>query len=472
MKKRLIVPTFIASLALITGVFSVSVQSKTAKKVYAVGDIMEDGGHYAFDIEPEIQGVYAHKFLVPADICYNTQKSRSMSILGDIESVWDEYKGKGTTIAVIDDGFDHDHAEYTRKDGTSAILSTSRYYYASGSSAAYKEYSEDPTCLDEDWNSDSSEWDTHGTNTSTTAAAPMGNGGVVGIAPEADILALKIDMSFAAIKGAISYAISQGVDVINMSLGAYAQSFTDGFNKSQSGSSSVSTYLNQVCTQAYNAGIIVVAAAGNEATSYKSYPACNSHVIGVGALAKNSATTLAAFTNFNQSETQGDEKNVDILAPGFVYTAGITGTQSKHNATWHDTQGTSFASPIVAGAACLWKQKNPSGTPSQFEDALTSTAAGIGTYKDAEVNPATYYGDSSFKNNLDSNISCGRLDVGALMSLGSDVTSISISESAKTLYTSGSYSSNTSFELSANVIPGTAVNQNITWTTSNSGIAK
>lgn len=472
MKKQFPVALLSLTIGMVASTIGHNFHSNTRKINPQPGDIMEDGGHYAFDIEPEIQGVFAHKFLTPSDNYYSTQKSYSMRILGDIESVWDDYTGKGTTVAIIDDGFDHDHPEYTRKDGTSAILSTSRYYYAYGSTARYLEYSADPTCIDEDWNSGESEWDTHGTNTSTTAAAPMGNGGVVGIAPEADILALKIDMSFAAIKGAISYAISQGVDVINMSLGAFAQSFTDGFNEQQSGSSSTATYLNEVCTQAYNAGIIVVAAAGNEATSYKSYPACNSHVIGVGALAKNSTTELAAFTNFNQSETQGDEKNVDILAPGFVYTAGITGKQNAHQTTYHATQGTSFSSPIVAGAACLWKQKNPSGTPSQFEDALTSTAAGIGTYKDAKVNPATYYGESSYKNNLDSNISCGRLDVGALMSLGSDVTSISISESAKTLYTSGSYSSSTSFELSANVIPGTAVNQNITWTTSNSGIAK
>jgi len=313
-----------------------------------------NNAHYVCAVEPEIQGVYAHKFYNPTDSYYSTQKSYSMNIVGDIQTVWDTYKGAGTKIAIIDDGFDHDHSEYTRSDGSSALLPASRYYYASGNSAYYKSYSSDSTCLDEDWETDTSEWATHGTNTSTTAAAPAGNGGIVGIAPEADILALKIDMSFVAIKAAISYAITQDVDVINMSLGAYAESFTDGFNESQSGSSSIATYLNSVCNNAYNAGIIVVAAAGNEATSKKSYPACNNHVIGVGALAKNKANELAAFTNFNTSTTQADEKNVDILAPGFVYAAGITGkSSSSHSQNWAATQGTSFSSPIVAGAACL-----------------------------------------------------------------------------------------------------------------------
>ena len=433
---------------------------------------IHNNAHFAMNIEPEIQGVYAHKFVTPNDNKYSTQKGYSMNIVGDIESIWDDYQGEGTTIAIIDDGFDHDHPEYTRADGTSAILSTSRYYYSSGSRAYYKSYSSDSTCLDEDWDTDWDEWATHGTNTSTTAAAPMGNGGVVGIAPKANILALKIDMSFAAIKAAMQYAIDQGADVINMSLGAFAETFTDGFNERQEGSSSTATYLNSVCDNAYNAGVIVVAAAGNEATSHKSYPACNNHVIGVGALAQNKAGELAAFTNFNSSETQEDEKNVDILAPGFVYAAGIEGSKSKHTATWHDTQGTSFSSPIVAGAAALWKEKNPNGTPAQFEAELTSSAAGIGTYKDAKVNPATYYSNSSYKNNLDANLACGRLDVGNLMSLSHDATGITISQSSANLYTSGSSVGNTSVELFANVKPSTADNQNITWTTSNSNVAK
>ena len=194
----------------------------------------------------------------------------------------------------------------------------------------------------------------------------MNNGGGVGIAPDADILALKIDFSFAAIDAAIKYAIAQDVDVINMSLGAYAQSFEDGFGDSQTGFSGVATYLQSACQQAYDAGIIVVAAAGNEATDYKSYPACNYKVIGVGAIgdwdSKGNADALAEFTNYVGASQTG-EINVDILAPGYVYTAHKTGTESSPTRTYEDTQGTSFSSPIIAGAACLWKEKFPNGTP-------------------------------------------------------------------------------------------------------------
>ena len=426
----------------------------------------ETGGHYLGEIEPEIKGVYAHKLkTTPTDNKYNTQKNYSMSILGDIESVWDYYKGAGTTVAIIDDGFDANHPEYVRSNGTSALSNDSAYFYSSGSSYGVKYFKNDSTCLDQKWDSDYSEWDTHGTNTSTTAAAPMNNGGGVGIAPEATILALKIDMSFVAIRAAINYAISKNVDVINMSLGAFAENFTDGFGESQTGSSSTATYLNSVCQSAYDSGIIVVAAAGNEATWHKSYPACNSHVIGVGALEENDANTLAAFTNY-VSASQTGEVNVDILAPGYVYTAHQKGTQSSITHTYDDTQGTSFSSPIVAGAACLWKEKNPNGTPDEFLSDLQASAAGIGDYYNKYV-PVNLYG-SGYTKQGPSNITQGRLDVGALMLSSKDVTGVTMSQTSMSLYTSNNHNSG---ELSANIQPANANDPTINWTISDSTVA-
>ena len=426
----------------------------------------DTGGHYLGEIEPEIRGIYAHKMVTPSDNKYSTQKSYSMNIVGDIESTWNSYTGAGTTIAVIDDGFDHDHGEFTRSDGTSAISNDSAYFYASGSSYGVKYYKNTATCIDEDWDSDEGEWATHGTNVSTTAAGPMGNGGVVGIAPEATILALKIDFSFVAINAAINYAVSKGADVINMSLGAFAESFTDGFGDAQSGSSSVATYLNTACKNAYDNNVIVVAAAGNEATWHKSYPACNTKVIGVGALYKNDSSTLAPFTNY-VSTSQTGEINVDILAPGYVYAAGVDGTSSSsHTATYNATQGTSFSSPIVAGAACLWKQKYPNGTPDEFLDQLQDSAAGKGTYSSKYVPVKTYYGNS-YTNQGPSNISQGRLDVGALMSYTTDVNNITMSQTSMSLYTSGPHKTGT---LSATITPPNANDLGVNWTTSNASV--
>lgn len=370
-------------------------------------------GGFVENIDPNAK---AHKLVKPTDNYYSTQKNYSMSNIGDIESTWDHYTGKGTTIAIIDDGFAYDHPEYIRSDGTSAILESSRYYYSSGNYYYYKNYSSDHSVIGEDFdNEEYYEWNTHGTNTSTTAAAPMNNGGGVGIAPEADILAIKIDMYFPSIYGALEYAISQDVDVINMSLGWFAEDFTDPFGDEWTGSQEYAELLEDLCKEAYQKGIIVVAAAGNEATWHHSYPACNYKVVAAGALEENSDDTLAAFTNYVSANETG-EQNVDILAPGYVYTAGITGSSSySYSKTYIQTQGTSFSSPIVAGAAALWKQKNPNGTPDEFLTDLQSSAAGKGTYKNKYV-PVSLYG-TKYSDVGPSNITNGRLDVGALLAI-------------------------------------------------------
>lgn len=410
-----------------------SLNGVNQKKIYKQGDfVASENAYFDHEITDPAELVKAHKFVTPSDNKYNSQKTRSLgtSLIGDIETVWDSYTGKGTTVAIIDDGFDYNHPEFTRKDGSSAILSSSRYYYASGNTAYYQSYDTDPSCIAEDWEDEDEdgkyEWATHGTNTSSTAAAPMNNGGGVGIAPEADILALKIDMSFAAIKAAINYAVAQDVDVINMSLGAYAESFTDGWGDAHSGTSSTATLLESACQNAYNNGVIVVAAAGNESTWHKSYPACNYKVIGVGALGdwdnKGNANELAEFTNYVKSNQTG-EINVDILAPGYVYTATQAGTQNSVSHTYSDTQGTSFSSPIVAGAACLWKEKYPDGTPTEFLNAIQSTADGIGYYTDKMI-PVSGW-DSELSDAGPSNITNGRLNVAKLLDIDNPYVSTS-----------------------------------------------
>ncbi|MGM9873845.1 MAG: S8 family serine peptidase [Bacilli bacterium] len=395
-------------------------------KEYKIGDyIKEENAYFAGKGDKSLSKYRLKKYLSPSDEYYSTQKtySHSSSMLGDIESVWDSYTGKGTKIAVIDDGFDYEHPDYIRSDGTNAILSESRYYYLDSSyNLLYKNYSSDPTCIKEDWDTDYSEWSTHGTNTSSTAAAAINGVGGVGIAPDADILAIKVDFQLQSVVAAINYAVSQGVDVINMSLGIYSEDFVDGFGEKNGYYTGSVTYFDDACNNAYNNGIIVVAAAGNEATYHKSYPACSSHVIGVGALYKNAPNTLAPFTNYNSSGDTG-ELNVDILAPGYVYTAGIEGsTSSSYSHSYFGTQGTSFSSPIVAGAACLWKEKNPSGTPDEFLQELQETASDIGSYASSYV-PVSKYG-SSYSDVGPSNIQAGRLNVCSLLDLDSPHVSV------------------------------------------------
>lgn len=358
------------------------------KRVLKVGDVLEDGSQVV-KVGVDKEKLVKYKPLVtPTDTYYSTQKGYSLSNVGDIESTWDYYTGEGTMIAVIDSGFTYGHEDFT-KNGVSTFSNKSAYFhlddYDNPTSVLMDLATSDGwECMKHEYDTDYDEWDTHGSNVVGCAAAAMNGVGTVGIAPDATILALKIDFYDESINEAIKYAADQGADVINMSLGAYdtddPHTSSDSWDDCAEGNADAIAY-------AINKGCIVVAAAGNEKTSAKSYPACNEGVIGVGALAKNSSTNAASFSNFNKnSDTQSGNHNVDVMAPGVVWAPGLDASELYNDSDdypslgYGETQGTSFASPITAGAAALWKQKYPSGTPAQFEADLYSRSVDMGNF--------------------------------------------------------------------------------------------
>ena len=367
------------AIALATG-FSI----KEAKKL-KVGDFI-DGNKEIVAINENPSKIKYKPLVVPTDTYYPTQKSYSMNSVGDIETTWDYYKGDGIKIAIIDSGITYGHEDFPNLLNQSAYFETS-YYTVGG-----KEYSETTKtlatsdnwqCMKHEYDTDYSEWDTHGSNVAGCAAAALNGKGTVGIAPNAQILMCKIDFYDESINEAIKYATDQGCDVINMSLGGYDD---DDYPSGESHWAGAKTGNADAIAYAIEHGVIVVAAAGNEKSSAYSYPACNDGVIGVGALAKNSTTTAASFSNYNKTtDTKNGNHNVDVMAPGVVYAPGLDESElgnSKNDYPklgYSETQGTSFASPIVAGAAALWKQKYH-GTPAQFEEHLYDRAVNMNNF--------------------------------------------------------------------------------------------
>ncbi len=423
------------------GVIAASAYEGT--KEFVAGEIDKD--ERDFILNNPLKPLYT-----PNDRYYSSKQYVSHNHLGDIESVWDTYKGEGTKIAVIDTGINYKHPDFLKSDGTTSILPQSKYYHLNSTQTKVVYETAETSGYDillHDWDDYYDEWDSHGTNSAGCAAARTGDGvGTIGIAPEADLLVYKTDMYLSSISYAIQDAANQGADVINMSLGAYAEDFLDGYGEQQEGDSSTATYLQNIIDYAHNKGVIVVAAAGNEKTNHHSYPACNTHVIGVGALNNNSSTTAADFSNFNyQSETDpSGNHNVDVMAPGYVYTPDEGGTRSSPNySAYCNTQGTSFASPIVAGAAALWKQKNPTGTPDQFEEDLYSSSVDIGN------------------RGFDYKFGNGRLDVKALLSIAG-LDRVSLKDSEKTIYTGSDH---------AITLDVTYSSGPITWSSNNTSVA-
>lgn len=306
--------------------------------------------------------------------------------IGNMEEVWDNYTGNGVLVADIDSGIDINHPDFTNN-----ISNKSAYFYT--------EYEDDSWDSDfeikskvgknyvtHDWDDYYYEWVAHGSNTAGVIAAEADGVGTVGIAYNASLLVLKTDFDDNSINAAIKYAVDNGAKVINMSFGGYAEPYYDGyqnrwFDEEYSdyfpGSD---TSMVEALNYAHNHGVILVAAAGNECTDTHSYPACNNYVIGVGALAENSGTTAAEYSNYNlSSDTASTNPSVDISAPGTVVTPSYTGSKSSGKSDYEKIDGTSFSCPVVVGAAALWLEKNPTGTPAQFEEQLYASATDIGS---------------------------------------------------------------------------------------------
>ncbi|MBU8881107.1 S8 family serine peptidase [Bacillus sp. FJAT-29790] len=198
--------------------------------------------------------------------------------------------------------------------------------------------------------------DQHGTHVAGIIAAEANNGiGGQGISPNAKILPIDVfnggwGASDYVIAEGIMYAIEKGANVINMSLGGYMES----------------PIFEEAVQKAIDAGITVVAAAGNESWDEYSSPASYDGVISVGAT--NSKNELAYFSNFGPS--------VNLVAPGEdVYSTVIDYLKGS---SFMRASGTSMASPMVAGVAALLKSKYPDLKPQEVKYILEQTATDLG----------------------------------------------------------------------------------------------
>lgn len=196
----------------------------------------------------------------------------------------------------------------------------------------------------------------HGTHVAGIIGAAKDNGiGGHGINPKAKLLPIDVfngkdgANDFVIAQG-ILYAIEQGADVINMSLGGYGES----------------PLMEEAVQKAIEKGVTIVAAAGNESTDNYSFPASYEGVISVGST--NDRNKLSSYSNYGPS--------VDLVAPGEdVYS---TVHDEKKGSSFVKFSGTSMASPVVAGVASLLKSKYPDLKPFEIEAILEKTAKDLG----------------------------------------------------------------------------------------------
>ena len=191
----------------------------------------------------------------------------------------------------------------------------------------------------------------------STAAHPtaVGHGTFVAamvrlVAPDARIIPMRVlntagNGTIYAAAQAVLDAVADGADIINISFGTSTQPTWN--------------VPNDAIAQARAAGVIVVAAAGNDGTTQHHFPAAQPQVFSVGA-ADPSATALANFSDY------GDW--VSIAAPGVNLVGPLP---NDTYATWG---GTSMAAPLIAGAAALVRSEAPTFNADKVIQAMADTA--------------------------------------------------------------------------------------------------
>jgi uncharacterized repeat protein (TIGR02543 family) len=262
-----------------------------------------------------------------------SDKQFSLTMM-DTPKAWALTTGdENVLIAIIDSGIDVDHEEFV---GRISPLS-----YNSAKKLVGTQYINDT--------------DGHGTMVAGLIAANKNNQkGIAGIVEHSQLLVIKASeddsdtYTDAAIIEGIYYAVENGAQIINISLGG--------------------TYANPNTRDAVNyaldQGVIIVAASGNDANDTPIYPAAFRNTISVGSVDNNKV--LSDFSSYGQT--------IDVVSFGDdVLTTGL-------NNSYFYVYGTSFAAPQVTGVIALMMSYNPSWTAQDIITRIRKTATDLGEF--------------------------------------------------------------------------------------------
>lgn len=263
----------------------------------------------------------------------------------DVDAVeaWSVTTGLGMKVAVLDSGVASDNPDISPK-----VIARANFSNAATGEDNYG----------------------HGTHVAGIVAASADNTiGVAGVCPDCSILDGKVlndsgSGGTSGIANGINWAVANGAQVINMSLGQRTSSRT----------------LEAAVNNAWSKGVVIVAAAGNGGNTTKIYPGAYENVIAVAATDNNDAK--ASFSTYGA-------KWVDVTAPGAnvystfpnhdFYLSSVYGRSQGYDVA----NGTSMSSPIVAGIAALAWSSHAGATNTSVRANIESTAdkiPGTGTY--------------------------------------------------------------------------------------------
>jgi serine protease AprX len=305
-----------------------------------------------------------------------------------------KYTGKGVGVAVIDTGIAGDLVDFRDASGGSRIVAN---------------------VVSNPLAQTAGDTNGHGTHVAGIIAGNGGNrpaadplaGDYMGVAPEADIVAVKVaddngNATLLDVVNGLQFVVDHKNDfnirVVNLSL------------SSDTPQSYRTDPLDAAVESAWLKGIVVIVAAGNRgnaADAVQYAPGNDPYVVSVGALDDNATKeplddTLASFSS--TGTTQDGFAKPEVLAPGTRIVAPLAPSSAFATlcpacvigSAYIRASGTSMASPVVAGAAALMLQAHPEWTPDQVKGALMKTGralpgvTGAAIAVDRAVNPGPF----------------------------------------------------------------------------------
>ncbi|MBW2990418.1 S8 family peptidase [Candidatus Woesearchaeota archaeon] len=281
--------------------------SKFKAKVKDLEDIIQDDSVELVELDQDL-------LLLGEYVPFNIQQVNA-------DSVWNLSTGNGVKVAVLDTGI-ASHLDLSIAGGWNVVDDSSDYSDSNG----------------------------HGTMIAGVLSALLDDNGLVGVSPDASLYAVKImEGSSGSLSDAISgveWVLDNDMDVVSMSFGF------DGYSQ----------IFKEVVEDAYDEGILLVGASGNDDSSVV-YPAAYTSVVAVGAVDEDNIR--AGFSNY------GFE--LELVAPG------VSINSTTLNDGYSEGTGTSLAVPHVAGVAALIWSYNRNLTNEQVRGKLQNDALDFGS---------------------------------------------------------------------------------------------
>jgi subtilisin family serine protease len=273
-----------------------------------------------------------------ADARQGEQWAVAPGSLLDLPGAWQLSRGAGVTVAVIDSGLKLDHPDLAPN-----VWTNFGEVPANGVDDDRNGFVDDVHGVDLTSGAPTqnlTDGNGHGTHVSGIVAAAANGLGVVGVAPKARIMTVKVlDGQLlgttAAVAAGIRYAIANGARILNLSLRGTVPD----------------PGLNAAIAAAAAANVLVVVGAGNDARNIDQQPVYPASIpapnlVSVAATTPDEGRGIADFSNFGQLTVQ-------LAAPGDAILS------TSNSGGWVDESGTSMAAPMVTGVAALMLGANP-----------------------------------------------------------------------------------------------------------------